>query len=194
MFFRQTLLQAEQYDHGPTLSAMVRAMMANVIAAQNRSDEAETLLRDILSSDLSLGEDDIDVFRKIVIKWLARMIENQGRYAEAEGLLRQALAIEEKNGEDALSRAITVGRLGFLMVDQRKFEDAEALFRQELKLREEGGDSVHCQRPCHGGSRIRSCRPGEAERCIPDFHTGTGFTEWIRRDATIDGTPEATSG
>ena len=71
MFFRQTLLQAEQYDHGPTLSAMVRAMMANVIAAQNRSDEAETLLRDILSSDLSLGEDDIDVFRKIVIKWLA---------------------------------------------------------------------------------------------------------------------------
>ena len=140
MLLRQALLQAERGDYPQPIGAMVRVAMAKSIVDQDRSDEGEALLKDILSNDLNF---DNETFRAIVIQWFAQMIQNQGRHAEAEGLLRQALAIKEKNGENVLSRAAAVGQLGHLMLEQRKFEDAEALFRQELRLREEGGDSVY---------------------------------------------------
>jgi tetratricopeptide (TPR) repeat protein len=122
--------------------------LAQVLAAQGRWAEAESLLRQHLAADVRTSEVDRGwLLHELGVAHpdyaasqheLARVLERQGKYAEAEGLLRQVLATNEQAlGVAHPHYAASLSVLAQVLERQGRYTEAEELLRQSLATQEE---------------------------------------------------------
>lgn len=98
-------------------------------------DEAEFLLRRVVSTEQSFGLDDVNLAS--ALNNLATVLQATDRFAEAEPLMRRALSITEKKlGRDHPGLAADLNNLAHLLQATNRSAEAEPLMRRALAIAE----------------------------------------------------------
>jgi len=119
----------------PKWSSELRPFLGASLEAEGRMEEAEALLRRSLDLDTAApGATHQDIISDLLA--LADLLEDTGRSAEAEPLLRQAVEHAEAFRQTDQLRALTLDRLGMLLLNLRRPAEAEHWLQRSVKIQE----------------------------------------------------------
>lgn len=126
------LRQALAASATPEQLDAARMELGNLLINQERWDEAEATLREVLvSREAALGRNHVDV---AVVLWnLSELMLKTARFAEAEEAHREILAIRRNvypNGHPDIARSL--GQIGAAVQRQGRFEEAGELYEQAV--------------------------------------------------------------
>lgn len=158
-FLKQVLdeLKDPLDDRGVRLEKRCRYMLATILTLlHGKFDEAEQMLRHILSSPFNTG----DIPRRRVLSQLARVLKMQHRYDEAEEILTDLL-----NGPKLLPERdrVTLSRsLGLTLRRQGKYAEAEVVARNV-------SEDVRAHGPADIRSQIASLALGEVKLAQKEY-------------------------
>ena len=108
--------------------------LASLLYATRDYEAAEHHLREVLTMQRSLGEDDAEIAR--TQHNLASTLMQSGRYRDAEALIQEALELRQHRfGGESAQVASSLYSLGALYSNRGQFDQAEPLLRRALELR-----------------------------------------------------------
>lgn len=126
------LRQAVSISEMPAQLDAARMELGNLLINQERWDEAEATLREVLESrEAALGRNHVDV--AIVLWNLSELMLKTARFDEAEATHREILAIRRNiypNGHPDIARSL--GQVGAAVQRQGRFEEAGELYEQAV--------------------------------------------------------------
>ena len=132
---------------GEQFSLLVsRMFFANTLYNEGKSDEAESMMRQVIAAERTLfGDQDPHQFLVESLNSLAYHLHTQGKYKEAEANYREALAMERKLKNDADPNvAGNLNDLVSVLVDEHKLVEAEQIFAS-VSLPEAGLSPEHIE-------------------------------------------------
>lgn len=161
------LLAATSLAHSPVDQLLAMNNLAQLLHATNRVNEAEPMMRTVLSMASSNKEASADVSRSL--NNLATLLLDLTRYEEAERLLNEALKLDEAGKRD-VEIAKTLNNLGQVLVATNRLKEAEPMMRRSLSIAERTLPSTDPQiavRLNNLGRLLEDTnRPQEAEKLI----------------------------
>jgi hypothetical protein len=127
----------------PLAWAAEQNMVAKMLLALARHQEAEPIQRDILAlREQQLGINNPDT--SIALNNLAQLLQDTNRLAEAEPLMKRVMAIDEKSyGPEHPNVAIELNNLAQLLQDTNRQAEAEPLMKRVLAIDEKSFGPEH---------------------------------------------------
>ncbi len=125
------------HDPGGAAHGSARMELGNLLIHQERWEDAEQTLREVLASrEKALGRNHVDV---ATIRWnLAELMLRTARFADAEQVHREILEIRQviyPNGHPDIARSL--GQIGAAVQRQGRFEEAGRLYEQAVEAWDE---------------------------------------------------------
>ncbi len=140
---RQAIDLRESDPADPRGSDAPRMELGNLLIDQERWEEAEETLRQVLASrEKALGPDHVEA---VTVRWnLAELMLKTARFAEAEQSHREILEIRRRiypNGHPDVARSL--GQIGAAVQRQGRFEEAGGLYEQAVEAWHERFGRAH---------------------------------------------------